>query len=281
MATRIQWSAMERAAIAQQIRAIQARDPALGTKDMLREAQMVLPMERRRKITDGAVFVLKKWVNDIRHEPTPEPVLDPVPPPVPDPTPEPPKNPVLIEGEMLTRAMVGEAVLALVREITREVMREMRAEREREEAESERERYRDLSNRVSAGIARDNDRQQGRENRTLREHLQMGDSHFVKPQRLSVAVLGIQPAQASAVREAYRVQRFAVDFDFYDSNEAAKRTVVQRDVIIIMTKFISHSVQERWRPAAPKTFPPPFVYCNGGVTELCAEINGILKDREY
>lgn len=267
MATRIQWSAMERAAIAQQIRAIQARDPALGTKDMLREAQMVLPMERRRKITDGAVFVLKKWVNDIRHEPVPEPVLDRVSAPVLDPIPEPSK-PV---------SSIGDLALALVREITREVMREMQAEREREGAESERERYRDLSNRVSAAIAADNDRQQGRENTRLRDHLARGE--FEKTRRLSIAVLGIQPAQAHIVRECYRGRD--IDFDLYDSDAAAKRAVVQRDVVVLMTKFISHTVQERWRPAAPMTFPPSFVYCNGGVTELCAQINGILKDRGY
>ena len=268
MATRIQWSAVERAAIAQQIRIIRAKEPGLThTKALLCAAQMVLPMERRRKITDGVVHVLKGWVKDIRYEPVPEPVLDPIPQPVLDPIPEPPR-PV---------GSIGDLALALVREITREVMREMRAEREREEAESERERYRDLSDRVSAGIARDNDRQQGRENTRLRDHLARGE--FEKTRRLSIAVLGIQPAQAHIVRECYRGRD--IDFDLYDSDAAAKREVVRRDVVVLMTKFISHTVQERWRPAAPKTFPPSFVFCNGGVKELCAEINNILSVRGY
>lgn len=269
MATRIQWSAMERAAIAQQIRVIQAKDPALGNKDMLRAAQTVLPVERRRKITDNVVFALKKWMYGIRHEPVLQPIADPTPQPVPQPVLYPPEP----------AGSIGDLAMALVREITREVMREMRAEREREEAERERERYRDLSERVSAAIALDNDRQQGRENRTLRERLQMLDSRIEKPRRLSVVVLGMQPAQGNVVREAYRGR--GVDFDFYDSDEAAKRAVVQRDVVVMMTKFVSHTVQERWRPAAAKTFPPSFVYCNGGVTELCADINVLLKDRGY
>ena len=76
MATRIQWSAVERAAIAQQIRVIRAKEPGLThTKALLCAAQMVLPMQRRRKITDGVVYALKGWVNDIRYEPVPEPVL--------------------------------------------------------------------------------------------------------------------------------------------------------------------------------------------------------------
>ena len=268
MATRIQWSAMERAAIAQQIRVIRAKEPGLThTKALLCAAQMVLPMERRRKITDGVVHVLKGWVKDIRYEPVPEPVLDPIPQPVLDPTPEPPR-PV---------SSIGDLALALVREITREVMREMRAEREREEAESERERYRDLSDRVSAGIARDNDRQQGRENTRLRDYLTRGE--FEKPRRLSIVVLGIQPAQGNIVRECYRGR--GVDFDFYDSDEAAKRAVVQRDVVVLMTKFISHTVQERWRPAVTGGIFSGLTYCNGGVTELCAEINNILSVRGY
>jgi hypothetical protein len=193
----------------------------------------------------------------------------PVPQPVPDPIPEPPK-PV---------NSIGELALSLVREITREVMREMRAEREREEAESERKRDQDLFNRVSAGIARDNDRQQGRENARLRDYLQRGE--FEKPRRLSIAVLGIQPAQANTVAWVKNYRGRNVDFEFYDSNEAAARTPVQRDVVIMMTKFVSHSVQERWRPVVPKTFPPSFYYCNGGVSELCAVINGALSDRGY
>jgi len=156
-------------------------------------------------------------------------------------------------------------------------MREMRAEREREEAESERERYRDLSDRVSAGIARDNDRQQGRENTKLRDYMARGE--FEKPRLLSIVVLGIQPAQGNIVRDAYRGR--GVVFDFYDSDAAAKREVVQRDVIILMTKFISHSVQERWRPAVARDNFACLVYCNGGVTELCAEINNVLSVRGH
>lgn len=267
MATRIQWSATERAAIAQQIRVIRAKEPGLThTKALLCAAQMVLPMQRRRKITDGVVYALKGWVNDIRYEPVPEPVLDPIPQPVLDPIPEPPKP----------ASSIGDLALALVREITREVMREMRAEREREEAESEKERYRALSDRVSAGIARDNDRQQGRENTRLRDHLARGE--FDKPRALTIAVLGLQPAQSTIVYNAYRDR--GVLIDFYDSDEAAKHGPVKRDVIIMMTKFVSHSVQERWRPAS-KTFPSSFIYCNGGVTELCAEINEALSDRGY
>jgi hypothetical protein len=264
MATRIQWSATERAAIAQQIRVIRAKDPGLShPKALLCAAQMVLPMSRRRKITDGVVYALKGWVNDIRYEPIPEPA----PAPVLDPIPEPPKY----------ATSIGDLALALVREITREVMREMRAEREREEDESEKERYRDYSDRISAGIARDAERQQGRENTKLRDHMARGE--FEKPRRLSVVVLGIQPAQAGVVIAAYRGRD--VDFDFYDSDEAAKREVVRRDVVILMTKFISHSVQERWRPVATGGLFAGLTYCNGGVTELCAEINNILSVRGH
>jgi len=264
MATRIQWSATERAAIAQQIRVIRAKDPGLShPKALLCAAQMVLPMQRRRKITDGAVYALKSWVNDIRHEPVPEPVLDPIPAPMP----EPPKPVVSI----------GDLALALVREITREVMREMQVEREREEDESEKERHRDYSDRISAGIARDIERQQGRENTKLRDYLARGE--FEKPRRLSIVVLGIQPAQGNVVRECYRGR--GVDFDFYDSDEAARRAVVQRDVVILMTKFISHSVQERWRPAVARDNSACLVYCNGGMTELCAEINNVLSVRGH
>ena len=263
MTTRIQWSVMERAAIAQQIRAILVGNPVHhSNKALLAEAQLVLPMSRRRKITDGATFALKDWINAIRNEPRSRPEPVPVPQPVLYPIPAPPK-PV---------NSIGELALSLVREITREVMREMRAEREREEAEREGER-------VSAGIARDNDRQQGRENTKLRDHIAQGE--IEKSQRLSIAILGIQPAQANTVGWLKNYRGRNVDFEFYDSNEAAARRPVQRDVVIMMTKFVSHSVQERWRPMVPKTSPPSFYYCNGGVSELCAVINRALSDSGY
>lgn len=270
MATRIQWSATERAEIAHQIREIRSKGHGRhDLKDLLRTAQLVLPPERRRKITDSTVFTLKKWLNDIIHEP----VLDPIPEVKPEPLPEQTAIP-----EPPGRSMkLGYLALELVREITREVMREMRAEREREEAEGERERYRDLSDRVSAVIARDAERKEGRENAHLRDHLQRGNGE--KPRRLSIAILGIQPAQADTVTRAYRGRR--VDIVTYDSDEASTRTPVQRDVVIMMTKFVSHTVQERWRPVVPKTFPSSFFHCNGGVTELCALINGALSDRGY
>lgn len=77
--------------------------------------------------------------------------------------------------------------------------------------------------------------------------------------RPGVWLLGVQPQMGHALRERYRER---LDIDYLDSDEAAKRTPSPRAHIVMMTRFVSHSVQERWRKCGR------FHHCNGGLSAL-------------
>lgn len=77
--------------------------------------------------------------------------------------------------------------------------------------------------------------------------------------RPGVWLLGVQPAMGHHLRERYRER---LDIDYLDSDEAAKRTPSARAHIVMMTRFVSHSVQERWKKCGR------FHHCNGGLTAL-------------
>ena len=77
--------------------------------------------------------------------------------------------------------------------------------------------------------------------------------------RPGVWLLGVQSAMGHHLREKYRDR---LDIDFLDSDEAAKRTPSARAHIVMMTRFVSHSVQERWKKCGR------FHHCNGGLTAL-------------
>ena len=61
------------------------------------------------------------------------------------------------------------------------------------------------------------------------------------------------------MREKYRER---LDIDYLDSDEAARRKPSARAHIVMMTRFVSHRVQESWRDQGR------FHYCNGGLTAL-------------
>jgi len=77
--------------------------------------------------------------------------------------------------------------------------------------------------------------------------------------RPGVWLLGVQPQMGQALRERYRER---LDIDYLDSDEAARRKPSRRAHIVMMTRFVSHRVQESWRDQGC------FHYCNGGLTAL-------------
>ena len=77
--------------------------------------------------------------------------------------------------------------------------------------------------------------------------------------RPGVWLLGVQPQMGHSLRERYRER---LDIDYLDSDEAARRKPSARAHIVMMTRFVSHRVQESWRDQGR------FHYCNGGLTAL-------------
>jgi hypothetical protein len=77
--------------------------------------------------------------------------------------------------------------------------------------------------------------------------------------RPGVWLLGVQSAMGFQLRDKYRER---LDIDYLDSDEAARRNPSARAHIVMMTRFVSHSVQERWKKYGR------FHHCNGGLTAL-------------
>ena len=78
--------------------------------------------------------------------------------------------------------------------------------------------------------------------------------------RPGVLILGLLNQTGEQLRREYS-DRF--DIGWMDTDDASKRSPHPMAHIILMTKFINHSVQERWRKRAGVLH-----FCNGGVSEL-------------
>ena len=76
--------------------------------------------------------------------------------------------------------------------------------------------------------------------------------------RPGVLILGLLPATAHILAQQYP----QLDITALDSDHATSREPIRRKHTILMTKFINHVIQDKYRKA------PNLHYCNGGQTEL-------------
>ena len=105
--------------------------------------------------------------------------------------------------------------------------------------------------------------------KNLRMRESLGGTH--KARRTGVLIIGLLPAQASTISATFAPH---LDLSFRTPEEALKQEVLQRDHTILMTKFINHSVQDKYRKAKN------LHYCNGGVTELVEYLVRVRKEVE-
>lgn len=84
-------------------------------------------------------------------------------------------------------------------------------------------------------------------------------SHISGIPRPGVLVIGLLPAQAHHVSQMYYDR---LDMSFFTAEEAVTFSKLTRAHTILMTKFINHSVQDKYRKS------PALHFCNGGVAEL-------------
>jgi hypothetical protein len=84
-------------------------------------------------------------------------------------------------------------------------------------------------------------------------------SHVSGIPRPGVLVIGLLPAQAHHVSQMYYDR---LDMSFFTAEEAVTFSKLTRAHTILMTKFINHSVQDKYRKS------PALHFCNGGVAEL-------------
>ncbi len=231
MSTRIHWSTAERALINQALTEAFIASPMLTRREALSRAQLVLPYERRRKITDQVVYNERPMIEaaQVAAEKAPKPEPAPVSAPVVE---QPPVNPLLKIFDDLLDALADRIAERLRPQMTQaEVKQHIGAE-----FDTQFKRYK-------------------------------LEATPPKPRKPSVLIIGLNGVQMTSVSRNYP----DVKFTFMTGEEAASRSQFHADHTILMTKFINHSAQNKYRQA------PNLHYCNGGVSDLSTTLYMIQK----
>lgn len=230
---KIFWTKTERALINQALVEAFTGNLNLTRREALRSAQLVLPFERRRHVTDQTAFHEREVVDAAQNKART----------IVHSKPEPIKAPEPVEMSL------GELFEKLVDEITRRVTIEVR------------NALAQPSVIVERGYVED--RPAG--NAAQRERLL--NVKPSNPRKPTVLIIGLNGCQMSAVAGKYPETKFS----FMTAEEAVSRNRLNTDHTILMTKFINHSVQNKYRQV------PNLHYCNGGVSDLSTLMHVIQK----
>lgn len=244
--TRTVWTRDEKRQIFENAQAICLTNPRIGNKALLTEAQQVLPMDRRIKVTDQRVFSYKDRLNAARADA--ELMLRNVPPPVAE-EPAPQEEPRKLDT-------LGQVFELFVDALADRIISKMIAAKEEHERQNVSEvAGRRLSELFGSDPMEDLDR--------------VFDSLYPEKKRKTTAlIIGLNGQQMECIRKS----RPDIDFKFLSAEDALSHTASVRDHTFLMTKFINHSVQNKYRKH------PNLHYVNGGVTELKTLMHGIFKE---
>ena len=207
--------------------------PTMSGKALLRDAQEeVIPYERRHVITDQRVFNYKALIAEARKAADDHRAKTSKPKAVPLPVaPEPP--PLKIDT-------LGNLFELLVDAITDRVLEKLKASAETP---------------GPTPVAE----QQGFGTGWLDELEKLSIRRKeTRVKRSTVLVVGLNGCQVDAIK-TYKPD---LDFTFVTAEQALSHYTFHKDHTILMTKFINHSAQGKYRKH------PNLHYCNGGVTDL-------------
>lgn len=239
MATRITWSKSEREALYARMVDIAIENKWVDARNVLRHAQEVLPAERRRKVTDGMVFNYKAMVAQARTEAQTR-LRDRKLTEVALQTPAPPAPVELGLGELFEK---------LVAEVTRRVTAEVRAALAAEQSTA--------SPAPTTPVTSN-----------ARERLALFETPSQRQRKTSVLIIGLNGQQITSVKQNHS------DFDIIcvSPEDALSRNAIRADYTVLMTKFINHGVQCKYRQV------PNLRYCNGGVSDLATVMHVIRQE---
>jgi hypothetical protein len=250
--TRIVWSVIEKGAVFTNMESVFAMHPNATRKDALRMAQTVLKSHRWIKVTDQRVFNHKDRIDIARQKALqaskkkpPEAVEAPAPILAPTPAPERKETP---KGRL---ADILELLLDVVAEsVAAKVSANMRPPMAREELRQ----Y--VDQQFEAEFAK----------YPRPRHDPRPIPHATGKAKPGVLVIGLLASQAYAVISTWGTR---LDLTFMTPEDAVHRPKLVRAHTVLMTKFINHSVQDKYRKA------PKLHFVNGGMGELGEVLDSI------
>lgn len=222
--TRIKWSADERAAIAAELVNVYVDNPYTNGYDAIMRAQRVLPKERQRSSMSKTMPTL--YISEIAEAKLAASERRKVIKAL-HAVPTPVVDPTL--GDVFERM-----IDMIVRRVVAELRKPVPAEPP-----------------VAAPPA------PTRTNTKEREQLL---APAVKPDPINLLIIGLNGRQPDMIEDLE--DKLGMDFRFLTSEEAATRPFLHRTHTVLMTRFISHAAQDKYRCASK------LHYCNGSVSEL-------------
>ena len=235
---RIVWSVIEKGAVFTNMESVFAMHPNMSRKEALRMAQTVLKSHRWIVVTDQRVFNYKDRIEVARQKALQESKKKPpealeAPAPILAPVPAPePKE-------------TPKGRLADILELLLDVV-----------AESVAARVQLKMVDTPPPVAPP-------------KHNPQPIPHPTGHARPGVLVIGLLPAQAHYVSNLLADK---LDLSFFTAEDAVTFPKLTRAHTVLMTKFISHAVQDKYRKA------PKLHYCNGSVAVLVGLLEKIYKE---
>lgn len=242
--TRVVWTNEEKAAVFESMVNVFIEQPHTTKRTALHHAQCTLTKDRRVKVTDQRVHTYRDRIEEARRKALAIKAKPVAPEPIemqPDPTP--PRN----------DTDIGVLFTALVDRLVEHVMDRVEAR---------------LKVRLRDEVDYQFDAEYAKRNAQMRKAMADGGwlPDAVKASRTTILVVGLLEGQATSILTQYRMQN--VTLQFLSSDDAKSRSIPHADVAILMTKFISHSAQDRVRAAVPLVR-----LCHGGMQSLMQEID--------
>lgn len=234
--------------------------PSYSNKGLLQRAQEeVIPYERRQKITDQKVFTYKNMINEARIEAEKHRIKQVQVKPAEPWLPEPPKvepNPPM-EHVAPTMGDLFEQLLEAVvdRVIAKMTVQPVEKTQTLEE------------------LSKTFDELYGEWKKTPLQPMQNPMEQLsrltIRPKvkRPTALVVGLNGHQMECIKQ----WRPEVDFTFVTAEQALSHYTINKDHTFLMTRFINHSVQSKYRKH------PNLHYCNGSVSELKTLLHGIFN----
>jgi hypothetical protein len=236
------WTKEEKAQIFARMEVYFRDRPNATRRDALRDAQSVLDSSRWIVVTDQRVYNYRDRIEIARQnarKSKPEKAVE-TPAPIPAPTPAPERK----ESTTERLAQAFERLLDIMADA--------------------------VANKVAAKMV-DLPAQRFQPGVSLTEHRPKHDPrpipHPTGQPRPGVLVIGLLPAQAHHVSHLLGDK---LDLSFFTAEEAVTCPKLTRAHTVLMTKFINHSVQDKYRKV------PRLHFCNGGVAELMKVLDTIV-----